>query len=56
MKQVDISEFKAACLRLLEDVRLTGEPIDFLKNGEFDVSGLQVAFAKSAECKTAERN
>lgn len=34
MQQVNISEFKATCLRLLEQVRQTGEPIEILKNGE----------------------
>ena len=34
MVQVNISEFKAVCLRLLEQVRQTGEPIEILKNGE----------------------
>jgi len=34
MEQINVSEFKAVCLRLLERVRQTGEPIEILKNGE----------------------
>ncbi len=34
MHQINVSEFKAVCLRLLEQVRQTGEPIEILKNGE----------------------
>jgi prevent-host-death family protein len=34
MEQVNVSEFKAVCLRLLERVRQTGEPIEILKNGK----------------------
>jgi prevent-host-death family protein len=34
MKQVNVSEFKAICLRLLEDVRQTGQPIEILKSGK----------------------
>jgi prevent-host-death family protein len=34
MKRVNVSEFKAVCLRLLEDVRQTGQPIEVLKNGK----------------------
>ena len=34
MRQINVSEFKAVCLRLLEEVRQTGEPIEILKNGE----------------------
>jgi len=34
MEQIYVSEFKATCLRLLEKVRQTGEPIEILKNGE----------------------
>ncbi|MBY0507333.1 MAG: type II toxin-antitoxin system prevent-host-death family antitoxin [Bryobacteraceae bacterium] len=34
MEQINVSEFKAVCLRLLEEVRQTGEPIEVLKNGE----------------------
>ena len=34
MKQINVSEFKAMCLRLLEDVRQTGQPIEILKNGK----------------------
>lgn len=33
MLTVNVSEFKATCLRLLEQVRQTGEPIQILKNG-----------------------
>jgi antitoxin (DNA-binding transcriptional repressor) of toxin-antitoxin stability system len=33
MEQVNVSEFKAVCLRLMEQVRQTGEPIEVLKNG-----------------------
>jgi prevent-host-death family protein len=33
MEQVNVSEFKAVCLRLLEQVRQTGEPLLILKNG-----------------------
>ena len=34
MERINVSEFKAVCLRLLEQVRQTGEPIEILKNGE----------------------
>jgi prevent-host-death family protein len=34
MDKINVSEFKATCLRLLEQVRQTGEPIEILKNGE----------------------
>lgn len=34
MEQINVSEFKATCLRLLEQVRQTGESIEILKNGE----------------------
>ena len=34
MKQVNVSEFKATCLGVLEKVRQTGEPIEILKNGQ----------------------
>jgi len=34
MEQVNVSEFKVVCLRLLERVRQTGEPIEILKNGQ----------------------
>jgi antitoxin (DNA-binding transcriptional repressor) of toxin-antitoxin stability system len=34
LEQVNVSEFKAVCLRMLEEVRQTGEPIEILKNGE----------------------
>jgi len=34
MRQINVSEFKAVCLRLLEDVRQTGQPVEILKNGK----------------------
>lgn len=34
VEQVNVSEFKATCLRLLERVRQTGMPIEILKNGK----------------------
>ena len=34
METIAISEFKATCLRLLERVRRSGEPILITKNGE----------------------
>ena len=34
MEQINVSECKAVCLRLLERIRQTGEPIEILKNGE----------------------
>ncbi len=34
MDKINVSEFKATCLRLLEQVRKSGEPIEILKNGE----------------------
>lgn len=34
MKRVNVSEFKATCLRLLDRVRETGEPLEILKNGK----------------------
>lgn len=34
MEQVNVSEFKAVCLRLLERVRSTGQPLQILKNGK----------------------
>ena len=34
MEKVNVSEFKATCLRLLERVRQTGEPLEILKNGQ----------------------
>jgi prevent-host-death family protein len=34
MESVDVSEFKAVCMMLLERVRQTGEPVEILKNGE----------------------
>lgn len=33
MRTISISEFKATCLALLEDVRQTGEPIIVTKRG-----------------------
>ena len=34
MEKVQISEFKALCLRLLEQVNQTGEPLMITKKGE----------------------
>lgn len=34
MQKINVSEFKAVCLRLLEQVRQSGEPIEILKNGK----------------------
>lgn len=34
MERVNVSVFKATCLRLLDRVRETGEPIEILKNGK----------------------
>src|ERR1700752_3095723 len=34
MDKANVSEFKAVCLRLLEQVRQTGQPIEILKNGQ----------------------
>ncbi len=34
MQKINVSEFKAICLRLLEQIRQTGQPIEVLKNGE----------------------
>lgn len=34
MQQMNVSEFKAVCLRALERIRQTGEPLEILKNGE----------------------
>ena len=34
MEKINVSEFKAICLRLLERVKTTGEPIEILKNGK----------------------
>ena len=34
MESFNVSEFKAICLRLLERIRQTGQPIQVLKNGE----------------------
>jgi len=33
MKSVPISEFKSKCLRLVEEVRRTGEPLEVTKRG-----------------------
>ena len=33
MEQIDLSEFKVGCVRLLEQVRQTGEPIEIPENG-----------------------
>lgn len=34
MEQINVSEFKAICLRVLERVRQTGQPLEILKNGQ----------------------
>jgi len=34
MERINVSEFKATCLRLLDRVRETGQPIEILKNGK----------------------
>jgi len=34
VKSVPISEFKAQCLRLVEEVRISGEPIEITKRGK----------------------
>ncbi len=34
MESINVSEFKAICLRLLERIRQSGQPIQVLKNGE----------------------
>jgi prevent-host-death family protein len=34
LRQINVSEFKAVCLRLLEEVRQTGQPVEILKNGK----------------------
>jgi prevent-host-death family protein len=34
MRSIPISEFKAKCLRLVEEVRRTGEPIELTKRGK----------------------
>ena len=34
MEQIDVFEFKAVYLRVLERIRQTGEPIEILENGE----------------------
>ena len=33
MKTVSVTEFKAHCLRLLDEAQKTGEPIEILKRG-----------------------
>ena len=34
MRQINVSEFKAVCLGLLEEIRQTGQPVEILKNGK----------------------
>ncbi len=34
MKSISVTEFKSHCLQLLEEARLTGEPIEILKHGK----------------------
>lgn len=34
MEKIQISEFKALCLRLLEEIHQTGEPLIVTKNGK----------------------
>lgn len=34
MEQMNVSEFKAVCLRVLERVRQTRQPLEILKNGQ----------------------
>lgn len=34
MDSIELSDFAAICLRLLEDVYASGEPIQILKNGQ----------------------
>lgn len=34
MTRINVSEFKAVCLRVMEEVRQTGEPVEVLKNGK----------------------
>lgn len=34
MKRVKVTEFKSHCLQLLEEARLTGEPIEVFKHGK----------------------
>lgn len=34
MQRMNVSEFKAVCLRALERIRQSGEPLEILKNGE----------------------
>ena len=33
MTQINVSEFKAVCLRVIEEIRQTGKPVEILKNG-----------------------
>lgn len=34
MEKINVSEFKAVCLALLERIRRTGKPVQILKNGK----------------------
>lgn len=34
MKSVNVTDFKAHCLQLLEEARVTGEPIEISKHGK----------------------
>jgi prevent-host-death family protein len=34
MKTVSVTEFKSHCLQLLDEARLSGEPIEILKHGK----------------------
>lgn len=34
MEKINVSEFKAVCLALLERVRRDGQPVEILKNGK----------------------
>lgn len=34
MQQINVSDFTAVCLQLLEQVRRTGEPIEIVKDGQ----------------------
>lgn len=34
MQRINVSEFKAVCLALLERVRREGKPVEILKNGK----------------------
>ncbi len=34
MKSVNVTEFKSHCLQLLEEARITGEPIEISKRGK----------------------